>query len=249
VDSLLYHVRYGTYEVNLMGSLNLISASIRTGVRCILFASSTAVYGRHVSGVAREDATPTHPEDSESIAKLAVEQELGLAQKMFGLDHVIFRIHHVCGARQRLEDTQDHAIGRFVTQALQQMPMTPADDDAAIVSFADARDVAARLVEAPEVAAARNQTFNIGADYTCSERELAMAVAQAVGGEARVANAPALVKHHALQISQERLESVFGHRPKHHLADTLMTLVTWVETESRGQPREVGRSAVWAIRQ
>ncbi len=248
-NSALHHARYLNYAENLLGSLNLISACIQTDVKCLVFASSTTVYGRSTAGLVREETTPPHPEDSYSIAKLAVEQELDLTQKMFGLDHVIFRLHHVCGARQRLEDAQDHPVGRFMTQALLRLPMTLADNGAQSVSFADVRNVATLIAEAPEIADARNQLFNIGADHTCSEWELAAAVAQAVGVEARMTSTPDPNERRALRISQEKLEAVFGERVKRDMTETLATLAAWARTQAIGQQRVFVVPAVWAMRQ
>src|SRR5512141_2518491 len=89
-EGLSHFIKRYNYNNNLIGSVNLINASINTEVKCFVFTSSIAVYGSSPELPMTEE-TPAHPEDSYGIAKLAVEQELKVCKDMFGLDYVIFR--------------------------------------------------------------------------------------------------------------------------------------------------------------
>ena len=66
----------------MLGSVNLINASVNHDVDCFVFTSSIAVYG---SGqVAMTEALRPEPEDPYGVGKFAVEQELAATQPMFG---------------------------------------------------------------------------------------------------------------------------------------------------------------------
>ncbi|MDX9976319.1 MAG: NAD-dependent epimerase/dehydratase family protein, partial [FCB group bacterium] len=70
-EGLSHFIKRFNYENNLIGSVNLINASVNTGsVECFVFTSSIAVYGRNQVPMV-ESLTP-QPEDPYGIAKYAV---------------------------------------------------------------------------------------------------------------------------------------------------------------------------------
>jgi len=97
-EGLSHFIKRFNYNNNLIGSINLLNASVNHDVKCFVFTSSIAVYGAGQSPMT-EAMTPI-PEDSYGIAKLAVEQELRVTHEMFGLEYVIFRPHNVYGGKQ-----------------------------------------------------------------------------------------------------------------------------------------------------
>ena len=121
-EGLSHFIKRFNYTNNLIGSVNLINASINHGVKSFVFTSSIAVYGAGQSPMS-EDMIPV-PEDSYGIAKLAVEQDLRASHEMFGLDYVIFRPHNVYGERQNIGDRYRNVVGIFMNQLLKGEPMT-----------------------------------------------------------------------------------------------------------------------------
>ena len=75
-EGLSHFIKRFNYNNNLIGSINLINESILNNVKCFIFTSSIAVYGKNQLPM-KEDMTPT-PEDSYGIAKLAVEKEVAV---------------------------------------------------------------------------------------------------------------------------------------------------------------------------
>jgi len=106
-EGLSHFIRRFNYQNNLIGSVNLINESVRHKIKCFVFTSSIAVYGRGQLPM-REDQIPL-PEDPYGIAKLAVEQDLKCAHEMFGLNYVIFRPHNVYGPDMGFE----HVVPQF----------------------------------------------------------------------------------------------------------------------------------------
>ena len=99
-EGLSHFIKRFNYQNNLIGSVNLINASLNNPIKRFVFTSSIAVYGAGQVPLT-EDMLPM-PEDSYGIAKLAVEQELKVSHEMFGLDYVIFRPHNVYGEKQNV---------------------------------------------------------------------------------------------------------------------------------------------------
>ena len=87
-------------DINILGTLNLLEAAVRNGVRRIIFASSGgAVYGDLVALPTDESASP-QPVSPYGVAKLAVERYLHAYQVMHGLRAVALRYSNVYGPRQ-----------------------------------------------------------------------------------------------------------------------------------------------------
>jgi UDP-glucose 4-epimerase len=178
-EGLSHFIKKFNYENNLIGSVNLINASINQGVRCFVFTSSIAVYGRNQVPMT-EEMVPI-PEDPYGIAKLAVEQELRVSQATFGLDYVIFRPHNVYGERQNIGDPYRNVVGIFMNQIMQGQPMTIFGDGEQTRAFTYVRDIIRVMADAPFDSRSRNQIFNVGADNPYTIKELADKVARAMG--------------------------------------------------------------------
>ena len=124
----------------MIGSVNLINQSIIHKIKCFVFTSSIAVYGKNQLPMT-EDITPM-PEDSYGIAKYAVEQELQISHNMFGLNYIIFRPHNVYGERQNIGDKYRNVLGIFMNQILQNKPLTIFGDGEQTRAFSYIGDVA-----------------------------------------------------------------------------------------------------------
>ncbi|NJN66614.1 MAG: NAD-dependent epimerase/dehydratase family protein [Chloroflexaceae bacterium] len=208
-EGLSHFIKRFNYTNNLIGSVNLINAAVNSStVRCLVFTSSIAVYGRNQLPMT-EDLTP-RPEDPYGIAKYAVEQDLHQALDMFGLPFLIFRPHNVYGERQNIADRYRNVIGIFMNQAMKGEPFTIFGDGTQTRAFSHVDDVApiiARAVERPET---YNQVYNIGADRPYSINELASVVAEAMEVPLRVRYLDA--RHEVLHAfsSHERARQAFG---------------------------------------
>ncbi len=236
-EGLSHFIKTFNYSNNLLGSVNLINAAVNAGtVRCFVFTSSIAVYGRNQVPM-REDRAP-RPEDPYGIAKYAVELDLRQAREMFGLNHVIFRPHNVYGERQNLDDPYRNVIGIFMNQIRRGSPMTLFGDGSQTRAFSHIRDVAPAIARSVERPQAYNQIFNIGADRPYSVRDLARAVAQAMGVKPRLARLPARHEVADAYASHARARRVFGDlMPGIPLEEGLAQMAAWARTIEPRPPR------------
>jgi UDP-glucose 4-epimerase len=173
-EGLSHFIRRFNYANNLIGSVNLVNASVNHGVRGFVFTSSIAVYGAGQSPMV-ESLRP-EPEDPYGIAKYAVEQDLHNAHRMFGLDSIVFRPHNVYGEKQNLGDRYRNVIGIFMNQLMAGQPMSVFGDGTQTRAFSYIADVAPLIARSIETQAAWNQVFNVGADVPYSVNDLAHAV-------------------------------------------------------------------------
>jgi UDP-glucose 4-epimerase len=236
-EGLSHFIKRFNYTNNLIGSVNLINASVNTGVRTFVFTSSIAVYGASPELPMDED-TPAHPEDPYGIAKLAVEQELKVCKQMFDLDYIVFRPHNVYGERQNIGDKYRNVVGIFMNQLLQNKPMTVFGDGQQTRAFSYIGEVAPIIAESIDVPAARNQVFNIGADRPYSVKALALAVAGAMGAPPEVVHLPARNEVVDAYSSHEKIARVFGSRPPVSLEEGLARMAAWVRQHGARSSKE-----------
>jgi UDP-glucose 4-epimerase len=227
-EGLSHFIKRFNYTNNLIGSVNLINASINHNIKCFVFTSSIAVYGASPALPMTED-TLAHPEDSYGIAKLAVEQELIVSKEMFDLDYIIFRPHNVYGERQNIADKYRNVVGIFMNQLLQGKPMTVFGDGTQTRAFSYIGDIVPVMLDAIDKPAAYNNVFNVGADQPYSVSQLACAVAEAMGVEPEITYLPARNEVLNAYSSHDKVLQVFGQRDLHTLEDGLRRMAAWVK--------------------
>ncbi len=229
-EGLSHFIKRFNYTNNVIGSVNLINASINTGVKGFVFASSIAVYGRSLVVPMTEETIP-EPEDPYGIAKYAVERELAASRTMFGLDYMIFRPHNVYGPRQNIGDRYRNVVGIFMNQILQDQPMTIFGDGTQTRAFSYIDDVAPVMAAALDEPRAWNQVFNVGADRPWPLNALAERVARAMGVVPRITHLPARHEVAHAHSSHEKILRVFGHRDTTSLDDGLAAMAAWVKQQ------------------
>lgn len=224
-EGLSHFIRRFNYENNLIGSINLINESVKHKVKCFVFTSSIAVYGKGQLPMT-EDLTPI-PEDPYGIAKLAVEQDLKCAHEMFGLDSVIFRPHNVYGEYQNLGDKYRNVVGIFMNQLMQGKPLTIFGDGSQSRAFSYVGDIAPTIANAVNLPAAMNQVFNVGADLQFSVSDLAKEVCKAMGKEGQIRHVEARNEVAHAYSSHDKAKAIFGHEKPTSLKDGLEKMAAW----------------------
>ncbi len=226
-EGLSHFIRRFNYENNLIGSMNLINASVNHGIKCFVFTSSIAVYGKNQLPMT-EDMVPI-PEDPYGIAKLAVEQDLRASHEMFGLDYVVFRPHNVYGERQNIGDRYRNVVGIFMNQLMQGQPMTIFGDGQQSRAFSYIQDVAPIIADSPFNPQALNKVFNIGAETPHTVNELAKIVAKAMGCKEDISYLEARNEVLHAFSSHKKLQEIFGETANISLEDGVNRMASWAK--------------------
>jgi len=236
-EGLSHFIRRFNYENNLIGSINLINASVRHKVKCFVFLSSIAVYGE-THGYITEN-TPPRPEDPYGISKYAVEMDLMAANNMFGLNYIIFRPHNVYGELQNIGDPYRNVIGIFMNQCLQDKPLTIFGDGQQSRQFTYIRDICPYIARSAYYPKVYNQTFNCGTrDKHYTVAEIAQLVCQAMGKPLHTLYLPERneVKH--AWADHLKFEEAFGTVPITPIETGLTNMANWVKEHGprQGKP-------------
>jgi UDP-glucose 4-epimerase len=237
-EGLSHFIKRFNYQNNLIGSVNLINASVNHEVKCFVFTSSIAVYGAAQLPM-REDMIP-QPEDSYGISKYAVEQELKVSHEMFGLNYVIFRPHNVYGEYQNIGDKYRNVIGIFMNQIMTGKPLTVFGDGMQTRAFSYIKEISGIIASSPKNRDAYGQVFNIGADTPYSVRELAEEVCRVfdVTPDIKCLDARNEVVH--AYSSHEKVRNYFPGTPTFTLREGLVRMAQWAQVHGPKKSKEFG---------
>lgn len=224
-EGLSHFIKRFNYTNNLIGSINLINESVKHKVKCFVFTSSIAVYGG-LKPPMQEEMVPA-PEDPYGIAKLAVELELKVTHKMFGLNYIIFRPHNVYGEYQNLGDKYRNVVGIFMNQLMQGKSLTIFGDGAQSRAFSYVGDIAPIIADSVNKIEAHGQVFNIGSDTEVTVNQLAEEVMGVMKTKRPIQYIEARneVKH--AWSDHSKLKRVFGEHPETSLANGLKKMADW----------------------
>ncbi len=225
-EGLSHFIRRFNYENNVVGSVTVLNAAIRGGVRRFVFTSSIAVYGSVQTPMT--EATTPRPEDPYGIAKYAVEMDLQAAAEMFGIEYVIFRPHNVYGERQNICDPSRNVVAIFMSKALRGEPMPVFGDGAQTRAFSYIEDVAPIIARGGFEPGAKNRIFNVGADVPVRVIDLARTVAEVFEVQPRIAYLPA--RHEVMHAFSDHsaVRAVFGESRKTPMREGLTRMAAWV---------------------
>lgn len=230
-EGLSPHIRQFNYENNLMGSINLINASVNFDVKCFVFTSSIAVYGNQTPPFT--ELMIPQPEDPYGIAKYAVELDLKDAQKRFGLNHVIFRPHNVFGVGQNLSDPYRNVVGIFMNQHIKNQPLTIFGDGTQTRAFTPIQAISESIASCISNPKALNQTFNVGSDEVMSLNKLADLLISSFGESKEKVIVKYLNKRdevaHAYS-NHDKFNGVFSQKPIIKMKEAIVEMAHWAKT-------------------
>jgi UDP-glucose 4-epimerase len=109
-------------RVNVEGTINVLLAARDGGVKRVVFASSSSVYGSTKVFPNSESLTPS-PISPYAASKLAGEHYCRVFTLLYGLETIALRYFNVFGPRQDPNSEYAAVIPRFITKALRQQPL------------------------------------------------------------------------------------------------------------------------------
>ena len=226
-----------TDTVNVHGTLNVLKASADSGVRRVVSASSSSVYGGAAKMPTPEDE-PLWPRSPYAVTKLAGEHYCRVFSELFGLETVSLRYFNVFGPRQRPDSAYAAVIPLFMEALRSGAPPTVHGDgrqSRAFVYVADA--VAANLAAATAPAAScRGQAYNVAGRRSVDLLELLAILGRIFGTEPRpvhVAPRPGDVRHTSADVSAAARG--LGFEPEVDLEEGLRRTVEWFSTLAGGR--------------
>jgi nucleoside-diphosphate-sugar epimerase len=152
-------------ETNVNGTQNVLLAARDAGVRRVVYASSSSVYG-NTPTLPKHEEMPTAPLSPYAVQKLTGELLCVVFTRIYGLETVALRYFNVFGPRQ--DPTSEYAavIPRFLTALLEQRRPIVFGDGKQTRDFTYVENVVQANLLAATSQEAIGQAMNIG----CGER-------------------------------------------------------------------------------
>jgi UDP-glucose 4-epimerase len=181
------------FQNNVGGSLSLLMAMLRSGVRRVVFSSTAAVYGMPATIPIKEDS-PYAPVNPYGESKVMVEKLLHWFDQIHGLRSITLRYFNASGADPdgqlgEEHDPETHLIPLLLRAITTGEPITifgddyPTADGTCIRDYIHVNDLAQAHIQALEslLAGGRSDVFNVGTGSGYSVREVVQAVEAATG--------------------------------------------------------------------
>jgi len=223
-----------TNEVNVTGTLHLLLAARRAGVRRVVYAASSSAYGDSPTLPKREDMA-TAPMSPYAVAKLAGEHYCRTFFDVFGLETVSLRYFNVFGPRQDPTSLYSAVIPLFITAALRRKPVTIYGDGEQSRDFCFIDNVIEANFRAAQAPAAQvsGGVFNIACGVATDLNQVVALIGDILGRKVEPvheAERAGDIKHSLADIGQARER--LGYTAAVSFAEGLRRTLDWYRTKT-----------------
>jgi nucleoside-diphosphate-sugar epimerase len=217
-----------SHEVNVDGTLNVLLAAGDAGVRRLVYASSSSVYG-DTPVLPKHEEMPVSPRSPYAAAKLAGEAYCRAFSHVYPLETVCLRFFNVFGPRQDPASQYAAVVPRFVTRMLAGRPAEVTGDGRQTRDFT----FVANAVEACRLAAsagpgAVGRAMNVGCADRISVLDLVGLINDLLGQRLDPVFTPARPGDvRDSQASTDKAKRLIGYRPLVPVREGLAATVRW----------------------
>jgi nucleoside-diphosphate-sugar epimerase len=163
-----------TNEANVTGTLNVLMAARESGVKRVVFSTSSSVYGGSVGEAAVREDAPYHPRSPYALQKVAGQEYCRLFAELYGLETVSLCYFNVYGPHLDPEGAFALVVGKFLRQRKQHEPLTICGDGEYYRDYTHVSDVVtANILAMESMRTFHGDVFNIGNGRPCSVNTLA----------------------------------------------------------------------------
>jgi UDP-glucuronate 4-epimerase len=134
------------FEINVIGTLNLLETMKKFGVKHLIFGSSSSIYGEREKGPFSEEDNVDKPISPYASSKKACEELCYCYHHLYGIKVTCLRLFTVYGPRQR----PDLAIMKFIKLALEDKPIQLYGDGSTMRDYTYVEDIAEGILKALE---------------------------------------------------------------------------------------------------
>jgi len=227
-----------TLECNIVGTMQLLLAATAAGVRRVVYASSSSVYGDK-EGALTDESMPTNPMSPYATSKLAAENYCRIWTPLKGLSTVSLRYFNVFGPGQHPESKYAAVFPAFIkTLAADHAPEVHWDGEQSRDFTYIADVVRANLLAAEADGSVDGAVINIGGGGSKTVNHVLRSVSEAMG----VWNAPTYTPRRAGDVRHTRADislaaELLGWKPEAEWDDAVLATVDWfVESKPADVP-------------
>jgi UDP-glucose 4-epimerase len=205
--------------------MNVLIAVRDCGVRKVVFASSSSVYGNTPTLPKRENMTP-NPLSPYAVSKLTGEHYMKVFSEVYGLKTLSFRYFNVFGPRQDPKSEYAAVIPRFITKILSRESPTIYGDGGQTRDFTYVKDVVQANIRAMESDA--QGVFNVAYCKRIDLNELAHMIMEITGITVPLIIEPPRTGDVRDSLADiRRAQEAFGYLPEYTVKTGLKETIAW----------------------
>ena len=165
------------FQTNVKGTLNILEASKKVGIKKFIYAASASCYGIPKKYPTNENSK-IDPKYPYALSKLQGEQLVLHWAKVYKMPNVSLRFFNAYGQRSSIKSSYGSVFGIFLAQKLAKKPLTIVGDGNQTRDFVHINDLVDAIVKSAEKG--RNgEVYNVG-----SGREVSInSIANLIGGD------------------------------------------------------------------
>lgn len=220
------------HRANVDATLNLLVAARDAGVKRLVFAGSSSVYG-NVAVLPTHEDLPLDPLTPYALQKLMGEQYLRLFTALYGLETVSTRYFNVFGPRQDPSSPYSGVISVFIRALLDGRTPTIYGDGEQTRDFTYVANVVDGVLKACHAPGIAGQVINVATGGRVSLNALFATLRSLTGATAAPAHGPARtgdVRHSQADIGRAR--ALLGYAPSIEFDEGLARTLDWARQVS-----------------
>jgi UDP-glucose 4-epimerase len=222
-------IPFEVLEIEIQGTLNVLNSAVKSGIKKVVFGSSSEVYGDWPEPMKEEG--PLSPKSTYAVSKLVGEEYCKAFYQRYGLEYTCLRYFNVYGPRQ----DERFVIPRFVNQALSNEPLVIYGNGKQTRDFTYIDDVINMTLLAAVEPEASCQAINIGTGRTTSINELTRLIVKALGSKNLHkptyidygGNRPRSIEALSRCADTSKAIKLLRYKPKVHLAPGIEKYINW----------------------
>jgi len=214
-------------DVNINGTLNILTASADAKVKRVVIASSSSIYGDIDKFPEREDFLPQLLSPY-GLTKLAAEYYSSIFSKTYGLETVNLRYFNVFGPRQSLENEYAVVIPKFVTCILKDVQPPIHGDGKQTRDFTYVANVVQANIKSAVTPGIKCEIFNVACGKAYSVLDIVKYVNKILGKDIKPLLGPIRLgdaKHTLADIS--KIKKLIGFKPEVGFEDGLKKTIEY----------------------
>jgi nucleoside-diphosphate-sugar epimerase len=218
-----------SHEANITGTLKLLLAARDAGIKRVVFASSSSVYGDSPT-LPKEESMPPSPLSPYAVNKSAGEEYCKVFTRLYGLPTVALRYFNVFGPRQDPKSQYAAVIPAFIAAVLAGKRPTIYGDGLQTRDFTYVKNVVEANLAACRAERADGEVVNIACGERISLLDLMSHVNRILGTNIEPIFAPERpgdVKHSLADV--RKAEHLLGFTPQIDFAEGLARTISYMK--------------------
>ena len=213
-------------STNVLGTLNLLEAARKNGVKKFIFGSSSSVYGVNSKIPFSEDDPLLNPVSPYAATKIAGEALCNCFAAAYGLQAISLRFFTVYGPRQR----PDLAIRRFTELMLAGKEITLFGDGTSARDYTYIDDIIRGILTAVDHEPAGHEIFNLGNSQPLQLNKLIRLLEQITGVKAKIAQTTDQPGDVPVTFADlQKSGRILGYHPTMNIEEGLEREIQWIQ--------------------